>query len=86
MARRSKVGLRAGDILVGGLSMSEAITSIVDGYISLKDREPLEELQAHRQRHKKQLQDQPKSWFDVSRTIQVFDEDLRVIEAAISRL
>jgi hypothetical protein len=42
MARRSNVGLRASDILVGGLSMSEAITSIVDGYISLKDREALE--------------------------------------------
>jgi hypothetical protein len=66
-------------------SMSEAIRSIVDGYLSLKDRTALEELRAHRQRLRKRLQDQPKSWVDSSSTIRVLDEDLDVIEAALRR-
>jgi hypothetical protein len=66
-------------------SMSEAIRSIVDGYFSLKDRTALEELRAHRQRLRKRLQDQPKSWVDSSSTIRVLDEDLDVIEAALRR-
>jgi hypothetical protein len=66
--------------------MSEAIKLIVDGYLTLKDREALEDLRAHRQRLRKQLQDQPKSWVDVGPAIQLFNDDLRVIEAGIDRL
>lgn len=66
--------------------MSEAIKLIVDGYVSLKDRTAIEDLRAHRLRLRKQLQDQPKSWVDVSRSTQLFDEELRVIEAALTRL
>ena len=37
--------------------MSEAMKLIVDGYLSLKNRNALEDLRAHRQRLRKQLQD-----------------------------
>jgi hypothetical protein len=64
--------------------MSEAIISIVAGYIRLNDRAALEELRAHRQRLRKQLQAQWTDVFDVSSSIQLFDEDLHVIEAALA--
>jgi hypothetical protein len=66
--------------------MSEAIKLIVDGYLTLKDRQSLEGLRAHRQRLRKRLQDQPKSWVDVDSTTRLLDDDLRVIDAAIARL
>ena len=69
----------------GDLSMSEAMKLIVEGYLSLKDRSSLEDLRAHRQRLRKQLQDQPKGWVDTGPAMQAFDEDLRVIQAAIDR-
>jgi hypothetical protein len=68
------------------LIMSEAIKLIVDGYLTLKDRTALEDLRAHRQRLRKQLQDQPKSFVSVEPTVRLFDEELAVIEAAINRL
>lgn len=66
--------------------MSEAIKLIVEGYLTLKDRNALEELRAHRQRLRKQLQDQPKGSVDVGRATELFDDELRVIEAALTRL
>jgi hypothetical protein len=66
--------------------VSEAIKLIVDGYLTLKDRSALEDMRAHRQRLRKQLQDREKSWVDVGSATRLFDEDLRVIEAAIDRL
>ena len=68
------------------MSMSDAIKLICDGFLTLKDRSALEEMRAHRQRLRKQLQDQPKGWVDVSRSTQLFDEELSVIDAAIDRL
>jgi hypothetical protein len=67
--------------------MSDAIKSIVEGYITLKDRTSLQELREHRQRLRKQLQSQSKgSAFDPRKTIQLFDSELQIIEAGISRL
>jgi hypothetical protein len=66
--------------------MSEAMKLIVDGYLSLKNRNALEDLRAHRQRLRKQLQDRSSSGLDVvRRTTELLDE-LIVIEAAIDRL
>jgi hypothetical protein len=64
--------------------MSEAIKLIVDGYVTLRDHNTLEDLRAHRQRLLKQLQEQPKGWVDVGPSTQPFDEELRVIEAALA--
>jgi hypothetical protein len=66
--------------------MTDAIKCIVDGYVSLKNRQALEELRAHRQRLRKQLEDQPSSWIDTSRTIKLFEDDLRVIESGLAQL
>jgi hypothetical protein len=66
--------------------MSEAIKLIVDGYVTLKDRSALEDLRAHRQRIRKQLQDQPNSWINIGPATQILDEELRVIEAGIESL
>jgi hypothetical protein len=66
--------------------MSEAIKLIVDGYLTLKDRQALETLRARHQRLRKQLQERPKRWVDVGPLERLFDEELRVIEAGIDRL
>jgi hypothetical protein len=65
-------------------SMSEAIKLIVGGYLSLKNREALEDLRAHRQRLRKQLQERTAGGIDAGPTMRVFDEELRVIEAALA--
>ena len=65
--------------------MSHAIELIVGGYLSLKDRDALEDLRAHRQRLRKQLQERPPGGIDVVPAMETLDEDLRVIEAAINR-
>ena len=65
--------------------MSEAIKLIVDGYLSLKNRDALEDLRTHRQRLRKQLEERTPGGIDAGATMQLFDEDLRVIEAAINR-
>lgn len=65
--------------------MSEAIKLIVEGYLSLKDRGALEDLRSHRQRLRKQLH-RSNGLEVVGRTVQLFDEELRVIEAGIDRL
>jgi hypothetical protein len=66
--------------------MSEAIKLIVDGYLSLKNRDALEDLRAHRQRLRKQLEERTPGGIDAGPAMDTFDEDLRVIEAAINRL
>jgi KaiC/GvpD/RAD55 family RecA-like ATPase len=65
--------------------MSEAIKLIVEGYLSLKDRSAIEEMRSHRQRLRKQVQECAPGGIDVGPTVEALDEDLRVIEAAISR-
>jgi hypothetical protein len=66
--------------------MSEAMKLIVEGYLSLKDRTALEDIRAHRQRLRKQLEDRPKGYINVSHATEIFDEELGIIEAAINRL
>ena len=65
--------------------MSLAIKSIVEGYVRLNDRDSLEDLRQHRQSLRRQVTVQGE-YLDVSRTIQMLDEDIRVIEAGIGQL
>ena len=65
--------------------MSEAMRLIVDGYLKLKNRDALEEMRAHRQRLRKQLDERPPGGIDAGSAMEALDEDLRVIEAAINR-
>lgn len=66
--------------------MSEAMKMIVDGYVRLKDREALEQLRNHRQRLRQQLREHREGALDASRTIQTFDAEVLVIEAALEKL
>ena len=66
--------------------MSDAVKLIVDAYVSLKDRAALEEMREHRQRLRKSLQEKAGGWVDVSRSIQIFDEDIEVVETGLARL
>jgi len=65
--------------------MSEATKLIVEGYLSLKDRSALEEMRAHRQRLRKLLEDKGRGHVEIDPAIQLFDEELGIIEAAIQR-
>jgi hypothetical protein len=66
--------------------MSDAVKLIVDAYVSLKDRAALEEMREHRQRLRKSLQEKAGGWVDVSRSIQIFDEDIEAVETGLARL
>jgi hypothetical protein len=66
--------------------MSDAVKLIVDASVSLKDRAALEEMREHRQRLRKSLQEKAGGWVDVSRSIQIFDEDIEAVEAGLARL
>jgi hypothetical protein len=66
--------------------VSESVKLIVDGYVSLKDRMALEEMRQHRHRLKGDLQQNVGGCFDVSGSLRLFDEDLRVIEEGFARL
>ena len=66
--------------------MSEAMKMIVDGYVRLKDREALEQLRDHRNRLRQQLRELRASSLDACRSIQTFDADVLVIEAALEKL
>jgi hypothetical protein len=59
---------------------------IVKGYLNVKDRQALENLRAHRDRLRRQLQERTPGGIDAGPAMDTFDEDLRVIEAAINRL
>ena len=64
--------------------MSQAIKLIVDGYVTLKDRIAIEELRAHRQRLRRQIVELPPGGIDAGPTIEIFDEELRVIDIALA--
>ena len=64
--------------------MTEALKLIVDGYLSLKNREAIEDLRAHRQRLRKQLEERTPGGIDAGPTMQLFDEELHVIQAALA--
>jgi hypothetical protein len=66
--------------------MSEAMKMIVDGYVRLKDREALEQLRNHRQRLRQELHDHRYGALDVGYSLETFDAEVLVIEAALRRL
>ena len=44
----------------------------------------IEELRAHRQRLRRQLEERPTGGIDAGPTMEVFDEELRVVETALA--
>jgi hypothetical protein len=66
--------------------MSEAMKMIVDGYVRLKDREALEQLRNHRQRLRQQLREHRYGALDINNSLETFDAEVLVIEAALEKL
>jgi hypothetical protein len=66
--------------------MSSAVRSIVEIYVSLKDRKAIEELRDHRHKLRSRVADKSSGWFDTSYLMGLIDEDLRAIEAGLDRL
>jgi hypothetical protein len=66
--------------------MSVAVTLIVDGFVKLRDRRALETMREHRQRLREILQERLGGCFDVSRSIEICDDDIVIVEAALARL
>lgn len=66
--------------------MSDAVSLIVGAYVSLKNRQALEEIREHRQRMRKSLLEKTGGAFDVSKLIQTYDEEIAIVEAGMSML
>jgi hypothetical protein len=59
---------------------------IVDGYVSLKNRQALEDLREHRQRLRMQLLLRRTSAFDPGKSIRLYEDEVAVIESGLSKL
>jgi hypothetical protein len=66
--------------------MTKAIEQIVSGYVSLKNREALREMREHRQRLLHESRMHTGSWVSVENLSSVLQQDLNVIDAALSGL
>jgi hypothetical protein len=64
--------------------VSESVKLIVDAYVSLNDRQAMEELRDHRQMLRKKLQ--ACNGIDVSSSIRLIESDLSEIESGFARL
>jgi hypothetical protein len=64
--------------------VSESVKLIIDAYVSLKDREAMEDMREHRQVLRKKLQ--ACDGIDVSSSIRLIESDLSEIEAGFARL
>jgi hypothetical protein len=66
--------------------MSVALGMIVDGYVSLKNGQALEDLREHRQRLRMQLLLKRGSAFDPGKSIKMFETEVAMIETGLAKL
>ena len=66
--------------------MSNAVKLIVDGFVKLNDRRALDEMREHRWKLREMLQEKAGGYFDVSRSIELCDDDLLIVEEGLARL
>jgi hypothetical protein len=66
--------------------MTKAIEQIVGGYVTLKNREALRKMREHRQRLLHESRMHTGSWVSVESLSSVLQQDLNVIDAALSGL
>jgi uncharacterized protein (UPF0303 family) len=59
---------------------------IVDGLVTLKDRQALEEMREHRQRLRMQLLLKRGNAFDLGKSIKMFETEVTMIETGIAKL
>jgi hypothetical protein len=69
-----------------GLVMSVALSLIVDGLVTLKDRQALEDMREHRQKLRMQLLLKRSSAFDSGKSISLYETEVAMIETGIARL
>jgi hypothetical protein len=68
------------------LIVTKAIEHIVAGYVTLKNREALQEIRDHRQRLLHNSRMHSGSWVSVESLNSVLQEDISIVDAALSRL
>lgn len=66
--------------------MSKAIEQIVAGYVTLKNREALQEIRDHRQRLLQNSRMHSGSWVSVEGLNSVLQEEISIVDAALSGL
>ena len=66
--------------------MSVAMSSIIDGYVTLKDRQALEDMREHRLRLREQLLRRRTSAFDPGKSVTLYEAEIAMIETGIARL
>jgi hypothetical protein len=66
--------------------MTKAIENIVAGYVTLKNRQALEEIREHRQRLLHDARMRVGSWVSVKSLTSALQEEIDIVDAAISEL
>ena len=66
--------------------MTKAIEHIVAGYVTLRNREALQEIRDHRQRLLHNSRMHSGSWVSVESLNSVLQEDIRIVDTALSGL
>ena len=66
--------------------MTKAIENIVAGYVTLKNRQALEEIREHRRRLLHESRMHTGSWVSVESLTSVLQEEIDVVDAALERL
>jgi len=66
--------------------MTKDIENIVAGYVTLKNRQALEEIRTHRQRLLQNSRMQVGSWVSMESLTTVLQEEIGIVEAALKGL
>ena len=82
----SYAGILIGHFCRVGCIMSVALIMIVDGLVTLKDRQALEGLHEHRQQLREQLLRKRSSAFDPGQSIKLYETEVAVIESGLQKL
>jgi hypothetical protein len=69
-----------------GFIMSVALNMVIDGLVTLRDRQALEDMRQHRQRLRMQLLLKRGSAFDPGKSIKMFETEMAMIETGLARL
>ena len=62
------------------------MSSIIDGYVFLNDRQALEDMREHRLRLREQLLRKRTSAFDPGKSVQLYETEVAMIETGLGKL
>jgi hypothetical protein len=66
--------------------MSVAMSSIIDGYVTLKDRKALEDMREHRLGLREQLLRKRTRAFDPGKSVKLYEAEVAMIETGLAKL